>query len=276
MIPIGVSLFSLFRFPITGPFDWTIIGMTVGVLLIGWALFGFDFADVNPIARASLIESLKDGVIVVDSHCIITDINPAAIELFLISKQHLGQHLDTLISDSIYLPSLDLNDTYPHQEIMLTNKAGTTRDIDLRASPLLDRSRVLRGWLLLLRDISDKKKLEKALQLQSSRNEALAEIELAINQPHELAGVLQKIVNSTVKLLPAPGGVTILMWNKETRTFERAESSLSPENISRLLRRAKQGRGSASWIIENQQPKLVPDTREDPFGEQDILTSQGI
>jgi diguanylate cyclase (GGDEF)-like protein len=276
LIPLASNLVTILHFPIETPFDFTVMGLTAGVLIIGWALFGLNFSGVNPIARESLIESLKDGVIVVDTQRVITDINPAALHLVSISRPPLGQPLESIISESVFLPTLDMTDTYPHQEITLPGTSNLPRILDLRTSPLIDSTRILRGWLLLLRDITEQKRLQNELKKQSLRNAALAEIELAINQPHELAGVLKKIIDTLIELLPAPGGATIMMWDEETRTFEYAESNLPAEELSKLLRRAKQGRGSAPWIVNNQQPKIVPDTREEPFGEQEVLSGGGI
>ncbi len=277
LIPLTTNLITMTRFlPIGTHFDWTGLGLTTGILIIGWALFGLNFSGVNPIARESLIESLKDGVIVIDTQRVITDINPAAVHLFSFVPLLKGQTLEAVISAPIFLPTLDMTDTYPHQEITLPNPSGLERIVDLRASPLMDRTRILRGWLLILRDITEQKRVQNELKKQSLRNAALAEIELAINQPHELAGVLKKIVSTTFELLPAPGGATIFIWTEDTRTFEHAESTLSAEDLNKLLKRARQGRGSAPWIVNYQQPKIVPNTREDPFGEQEVMTNLGI
>ena len=276
LLPVTANIFTILKFPANIPFDLTAISVPLGILIMGWALFGLNFSGVNPIARESLIESMKDGVIVIDTKHVVTDINPAAFRLITFSRSPIGQNLETLISESIFLPTLDVTDTYPHQEISLQGPDGVTRNVDLRASPLLDRSRILRGWLLLFRDISEEKKLQNELKKQSLRHAALAEIELAINQPYEVVGVLKKIVDQTVALFPANGGATIFIWNDETHTFEHAESSLSSEALSGLLKRAKQGRGSAPWIVDCRQPKVVADIKEEPFGDQEALEKIGI
>ncbi|HNB52444.1 MAG TPA: histidine kinase N-terminal 7TM domain-containing protein, partial [Anaerolineales bacterium] len=276
ILPLITNLMVAFHFPAEMYFDFTPLGMSLGILIIGWILFGLNFAGVNPIAREALIESLKDGVIVIDTQRIITDINPAAIHLVSASRALLGQPLHAALGTPVTLPSLDIADTYPHQEITLPDLNGQPRTLDLRASPLVDRTRLLRGWLLLLRDITEQKRLQTELKKQSLRNAALAEIELAINQPHELAAVLKKIVDTTVDLLPASGGVTIFIWNEETRSFEHADSTLPNDELGFLLSRAQQGFGSAPWIVNEKQPKIVPDTRDEPFGDQDILNNNHI
>ncbi|NUM46421.1 MAG: diguanylate cyclase [Anaerolineales bacterium] len=275
-IPFFTNLIVVFRLPFLAPIDLTPLGMALGIWLIGWVLFGVNFSGVNPIARETLIESLKDGVIVLDTHRMITDANPAARHLLAAPGSLIGQPLETAISDPIVLPTLDIADTYPHQEITLPNPGGEPRVLDLRASPLVDKTQLLRGWLLLLRDITEQKKLQNEIKKQSLRNAALAEIELAINQPHELAGVLRKIVDTTYELLPAAGGATILMWDDEARSFEHADSTLPAEDLNHLLLRARQGRGSASWIVANRQPKIVPDTHYDPFGDSSLMVANSI
>ncbi|MCB9134710.1 MAG: diguanylate cyclase [Anaerolineales bacterium] len=275
-LPLFTNLFVLFCLPKIFGLDLTPLSLSLGVLIICWILFGPDLSGVNPIAREALIESLKDGVIVMDTSRMITDANPAAYHLLTVSPPLHGRFLDAVLPVSITLPSLDLTDTYPHQEITLTTSEEEARVLDLRASPLFDQARLLRGWLLLLRDITEQKRLQNELKKQSMRNAALAEIELAINQPHELAGVLKKIVDTTYELLPAPGGATILTWNEATRTFEHADSTLSADRLNTLLIRAKQGRGSAPWIIAEKRPRIVPDTRSEPFNEHEVMGNNQI
>ncbi len=276
LLPVSFNSITIFNVFANNPFDLTGMGLAAGVLIIGWALFGLNFSGVNPIARESLIESLKDGVLVIDTQQIITDHNPAVLHLLSVSHPLIGEPLEAILTEKIFLPTLDMTDTYPHQELTLKNAQAQERILDLRASPLMDSARILRGWLLLLRDITEQKRLQNELKKQSRRNAALAEIELAINQPNELAGVLRKIVDATFELLPAPGGATIFMWNEDSRTFEHAESTLPLEELALLLKRARQGRGSAPWIVNCQQAKIVPDTREEPFGEQEVLVQSGI
>lgn len=281
-LPLITSVTTLWRPTIGYPFDSTPLLMALGILSVGWCLFGLNFSEVNPIAREALIESLKDGVIVMDAQRIITDMNPAAYHLLFItqSKDEVsssngsspeGQSLDTVLPVPITLPSIDLTDTYPHQEFSVTGPDGFVRALDLRASPLIEHGRLLRGWLLLLRDITEQKHLQNELKKQSQRNGALAEIELAINQPRELTGVLKKIVDITYEFLPAPGGATILTWDEATHTFEHTDSTLPAELLSQLMVRAKQGRGSAPWIIANQKPCIVPDTHHEPFNDQEAM-----
>ncbi|GAB4580466.1 MAG: hypothetical protein Fur0022_32070 [Anaerolineales bacterium] len=275
-LPLIISLMTLLQFPIHHTIDLTLPVTTLSFLLVRWILFGLNFASGKPIAHEMLFESLKDGVIVIDPNEVITDVNPATLQLLLLKQSPLGMPIKAVITTPITLPSPDASDTYPHQEIAIPSAGIHPRMVDLRASPLVDKSHHLRGWLLLLRDITEQKRLQTELKKQSLRNAALAEIELAINQPHELAGVLQKIVNTTYELLPAPGGVTILIWNEETHTFENADSTLPAKELNHLLARAKQGYGSAPWIISHKQPKIVPNTSAEPFGEHDLLAGNKI
>jgi diguanylate cyclase (GGDEF)-like protein/PAS domain S-box-containing protein len=276
LLLVPANIITILGFPSNIPFDLTIIGTALGVLLTGWAMFGLNFFGANPIAREALIESMKDGVIVIDTKRVVTDINPAAIRLIHVNRSPIGQNVQTLIPETILLPTLDVADTYPHQEISLQGSNGVIRNVDLRASPLPDGSRILRGWLLLLRDISEEKRLQNELKKQSLRHAALAEIELAINQPHELVGVLKKIVARTIELLPASGGATIFIWNDETHTFEYVESSLPSEDLSGQIKNAKQGRGSAPWIVKQRQIKVVTDINEEPFNDREVLEKRGI
>ena len=66
--------------PIPG-LDPTPFAFTLSGLLLFVGLFRFRLLDLMPVARATLVESLLDGVLVVDARGRIVDLNPAAWRL---------------------------------------------------------------------------------------------------------------------------------------------------------------------------------------------------
>jgi signal transduction histidine kinase len=113
------------------------------------------------------------------------------------------------------------------------------------------------------------------LERQYRRQAALAEVELSINQPHELESVLDRIVHIVTDLLPATGGASLILWDAPTESFSVSASSISgqePQTGSQRVRR----RGASRWIIEQKQPVVVPDASDDSFEPNPVLAEFGL
>ena len=82
--------------PIPG-FDVTPLAFSIVGFIIMWSIFRFGFLDIVPIAYQKLIESMNDGLIVLDENERIIDINPAGEALFNLKQSDvIGTPLDTI------------------------------------------------------------------------------------------------------------------------------------------------------------------------------------
>jgi PAS domain-containing protein len=62
-------------------FDPTPLALTISGILILWSIFGYKLLDIMPPAYRSLFDSMKNGVLVLDTQGRIMDLNPAAENL---------------------------------------------------------------------------------------------------------------------------------------------------------------------------------------------------
>lgn len=140
--------------------DLTPLGFALGALVIGWSIFFLRLFDLVPIARDQLVENLIDGVIVLDSHNRVADINPKARALLSIPNSGaMGRNIVDFLKPwpEAVERFRDVNEV--QTEIHVGN--GEITDIDVRISPLMDAQKHLAGRIITLRDISQQKKLEK-------------------------------------------------------------------------------------------------------------------
>lgn len=106
-------------------------------------------------------------------------------------------------------------------------------------------------------EVSDHK-----ISLQAfDRKSALAQIELAINQPHELQTVLDQIVDLTNRYLPSSGAF-VALWDKNRKNFW--VSSFKFLALIDLELGELRG-GSARWIVDHQEPVIIPNIATDSF-----------
>jgi len=81
----------LYLFDIEGirGIDWSSILFTISGLIFIVALYDTRFLDLVPIARDKLVNSLRDGMIVLDSQNRILEINQEAIDIIDSSQKKL-------------------------------------------------------------------------------------------------------------------------------------------------------------------------------------------
>src|SRR6266511_439847 len=70
----------LYNFNI-GPFgrvDLTAFAFVLAVVVVVWGIFRLRLLDIVPVARSRIVETMQDGVVVLDAYQRIVDLNPAA------------------------------------------------------------------------------------------------------------------------------------------------------------------------------------------------------
>jgi signal transduction histidine kinase len=85
------SLFGLLeRFYIVEYFEFTLVGMTLGYVVLTWSLFRYELLEAVPIARESLFDQVTDPVVALDGQHRVVDLNHAAYETFAVSDDVIG------------------------------------------------------------------------------------------------------------------------------------------------------------------------------------------
>jgi PAS domain S-box-containing protein len=137
-----------------------------------WGMFRHRLLDVVPIARDTLIEHIPDGILVLDLHHRIVDINPGAqtllnrpaatvigspIEALLPVKDHDCFHANYSYTKEIDLPAIaDGHDT---------DTSAASRRIECSVTPVYGKlHKHMLGWLVIMRDRTAQHQIEIALR----------------------------------------------------------------------------------------------------------------
>ena len=108
------------------------------------------------------------------------------------------------------------------------------------------------------------------------RQTALAEIELAVNQPTELQSVLDRAVAVVSEGLGTRGGASIVLWDSQQEGFTVSASTVLGQPEQLAARRIRRSGGASRWIVDQRRPIIVPDIREDPFRANSMLPEYGM
>ncbi|HXF60592.1 MAG TPA: histidine kinase N-terminal 7TM domain-containing protein, partial [Caldilineaceae bacterium] len=139
------------------PFVFLVTGIATA-----WSLYRLRLLDVMPVARGSLIQSLREGIVVLNSQGRIVDLNPAAQHYLGLDEAAIGQPVQTVASHWPGLGEFCAAGGPARTEIMLDQ--GRPRYLELQLSPSADPHGGSAGSVLVVRDTTERKEAEAAEQ----------------------------------------------------------------------------------------------------------------
>ncbi|CAG0932299.1 two-component system, NarL family, sensor histidine kinase EvgS [Thermoflexales bacterium] len=124
----------------------------LGGLTLSWGLYQIRLLNLVPIARSAIVESLPDGVMVLDDKNCIIDCNPAALQLLNTQlKAVLGRRVTEVLPARPDL--IERYGTLPEaQDEIVLNE----RICELRIAPMSDRLGRPTGRLIMVRDVTER------------------------------------------------------------------------------------------------------------------------
>ncbi len=148
---------------------------------------------------AAIVESSDDAIISKDLNGMVTSWNPRAERMFgYAAAEMMGRSITTIIPPELHADEQRILDTIArgerieHFETVRVTKGGERIDVSLTISPVRDETGRIVGAAKIARDITQRKKAERALHM----TERLASVgRLAATVAHEINNPLEAVTN---------------------------------------------------------------------------------
>jgi PAS domain S-box-containing protein len=192
---VGNAVYLARLIPVPG-LDITPLAFTASGLLCVWGLYRYRLFDLVPTARDSVIETMRDAVLVLDRHHRVMDVNPAAVRLVGgTPAQLIGKPIQEIVPDRPDLFAACTAAEDASTEIAYS-QSGDPRHFELRVAPIHDRQGRYHGQLLVLHDMTTRKQAAVALEHAKEQAETAnrAKSALLATLSHELRQPLTAIL----------------------------------------------------------------------------------
>ena len=211
-------------FPVNG-FTYAPFGMFVFYVFTAFALFRFSLLDIQPIARNTVTENLRDPVLVLDEEGCIVDHNEAATAVWPAIAESLQEEFTEAcpaLADTVSIPPTAGTAT----ERLSLSLGGQERHYSVTVSEVSRRGESASWYSMLLRDVTE---LERSRWQLEKKNDRLDQVASTIS--HDLRNPIS-VADGYARSLE----LQINDWDIEAAERERATDELTrvQESLGRM------------------------------------------
>jgi len=153
--------------------DISPIAFTLVAVTMSWGFFRYKLLDILPIAKSVIFKGLGDTILVLDEKDRVIDMNPAAESMFNINiAEIVGQEIRHIFND--YPQLHNLPDESMRTQVCLIIGCHE-RIYDMIVSTLKSKKGTILGKVVVLRDITEDRMAEMALQDSEEKYRELVE-----------------------------------------------------------------------------------------------------
>jgi len=232
IVPIIANIIYLSGFSPFSYLDATPLIISISILVMILGVIKLKLGDIIPIARETLVENMRDGVLVIDQNNCIIDLNPMAKKLLHAPYiNYIGKNINELWPNyDIYIDS-NPNPQEASKGIMIRGKAKK-RIYEIRTSPFTDYQGKVISQAILFWDITERQKAKDELKSRLKLSKLIAEISTKFINP--LYGSINKKIDASLKEIGRIAGIDrsyVFLFSKNGK-FMNNSNEWAAKNIS--------------------------------------------
>jgi diguanylate cyclase (GGDEF)-like protein len=162
LLPTITDVLYVLGFSPVRYYNFTTAVFSISGIILGFALFRHHFLDLLPLARDTVIDTLNDGVLVLDDQGRVVDVNPAAKKILKISDAIIGQSMYGAQDGFLYQVETLIQNNQSQKDMKIDEPS--TQYYDTRITHVYNRRRTLIGQVVTLRDITERVQLFNQVQ----------------------------------------------------------------------------------------------------------------
>ncbi len=194
-IGCALDIFGVSPLP---PFTAAALGLAVSIILVAISMAALRRQDAISISREAIINGISDSIIVVDSYNWIVSLNPAAEKLIGKAAQAVGRPLAQVLPE---LNTMVIGRASVDSEVAVVRE-NAHLTFDLRVSSIRDRQGQLVSQVIVLRDVTDRKRAEAELAAEREAERKFSEqltVIAAVTNELSKAGTLDEFCRHAVE-----------------------------------------------------------------------------
>ena len=138
--------------------DLTPIAFTVSGACFTWGIYRYRLFGLVPVARDMVIDSMDDGVMVLDAQRRLVDLNAAAERYTGCSAASLGRPIDEVVA--WWTEAVDQDRPLADGQPAIVKVEPGPRYFEVKVSAVRDSQRRFVGWLVIIHDVSNRRRNE--------------------------------------------------------------------------------------------------------------------
>jgi len=164
LLPQIMNTLYLFGITPIPHFNFTPLVFLISGIIILLGVLEVQLLEVVPVARATIIDKMQDGIIVMDGHNRVVDINPVGCRLVEQKMDNvIGQPIQKVVARWPEVLHLYGSASQAQGEIKIVEDHGTYY-YELQIFPILAPGGRVSGRLAIIRNITDRKRTEEELR----------------------------------------------------------------------------------------------------------------
>lgn len=158
------------------PVDLTPIGFTVIGIAMSWAILRAEFLDIMPIARDKIVETLQNGMFVIDRNRRVVDINEAGRTIMGVENDEeiIGKPINDYFGDNA--PVETFIELHSEEKAQNVDISAGSRFFTIQTSPLYGIRDEFLGMVFLIHEITEQKRQQNELEAKNEQLDQFASV----------------------------------------------------------------------------------------------------